>query len=114
MQPEKKRQAFVVNGFVDMRKQINGLTKIVQDASPEATFSGSYYLFMGKTRRIMKILYWDASGFCLWQKRLEEAKFPWPQAGESINPLLRENLLLILKGIDVWKAHRKLNYTRVA
>jgi hypothetical protein len=42
MRLEKKRQAFIVNVFVDMRKQISGLAKIVQDASPGTTF----FLFM--------------------------------------------------------------------
>jgi transposase len=33
-------------------------------------FSGSLYLFSNKTRKLLKLLYWDRKGFCLWQKRL--------------------------------------------
>jgi len=114
MSPEKKRNAYVMTGYTDMRKQINGLSKLAQDFDSEGSFSGSYYLFMGKTRRVMKIVYWDESGFCLWQKRLEVEKFPWPRDGEGLAPIARENLLLILRGIDIWKAHKTLRYTRVA
>ena len=114
MIPDKKRKAYVMKGFIDMRKQINGLAKIVQDAMPDGSFSGSYFMFMGKTRRTMKILYWDRSGFCLWQKRLEEERFPWPAAGEGLTPVVHYMLLLALEGADPWKAHRKLSYTYVA
>jgi transposase len=114
MKLDKKRDAYVVTGFTDMRKQINGLARIVQDLDIKGPFTGNYYLFLGKTRRVMKILYWDDSGFCLWAKRLEDDHFPWPDEGEALAPVARDQVLMILKGIDVWKRHKKLNYTRVA
>lgn len=41
-------------------------------------FSGDLFLFYGKSKRVLKILYWDRNGFCLWTKRLERGSFPWP------------------------------------
>ena len=81
MKLDKKRDAYVVTGFTDMRKQINGLARIVQDLDIKGPFTGNYYLFLGKTRRVMKILYWDDSGFCLWylceaSHKYHYAKFP--------------------------------------
>jgi transposase len=111
---DRKRDAYVITGFTDMRKQVNGLARIVQDLDIRGPFTGNYYLFLGKTRRVMKILYWDKCGFCMWLKRLEENHFPWPQEGEDLAEVTREQVLLILKGIDIWKEHRKLKYTNVA
>ena len=114
MTMEKKRRAFVKTGFTDMRKQVNGLSRIVQDLDPAGPFSGSYYVFLGKTRHVMKILYWDETGFCLWLKRLEQDSFPWPKDGEDLSEVTREQISLLLRGIDIWKEHRSVKYTRVA
>jgi len=110
MELRKEARVFVKLGFTDMRKQINGLAAIVQDLRPEGPFDGSYYVFCGKTRRVTKILYWDKTGFCLWQKRLEQNTFPWPREGSELNEMTRQNIRLLLKGIDVWKEHKALSY----
>jgi len=104
------RRVFVRLGFTDMRKQINGLSALVQELRPEGPFDGSYYIFCGKTRRVAKVLYWDQTGFCLWQKRLEQDSFPWPRDGADLDEMTRENIRLLLKGIDVWKEHKPLRY----
>ena len=77
MCPRIDRTICLVVGIIDMRKQINGLAAIAQAKQPDEVFSGSYFVFLGKTRKVMKILYWDKSGFCLWVKRLEEEAFPY-------------------------------------
>ena len=106
----KDKRIFVRLGFTDMRKQINGLSVIVQELRPEGPFDGSYYVFCGKTRRVIKVLYWDANGFCLWHKRLERDNFPWPKAGDELTELTRQQIRLVLRGIDVWSEHQSINY----
>jgi transposase len=106
----KATKIFVRLGFTDMRKQINGLSSIVQQLRPDGPFDGNYYVFCGKTRRVAKILYWDKTGFCLWQKRLEQDKFSWPRDGSELDEMARQNIRLLLKGIDVWKEHKSLAY----
>jgi len=61
----KDRTIYLIAGIANMRKQINELSAIAQDKQPAAIFSGSYLEFLGKTRKVMKILYWDKSGFCM-------------------------------------------------
>ncbi|MDA3809026.1 MAG: IS66 family insertion sequence element accessory protein TnpB [Spirochaetaceae bacterium] len=78
-----KLNIYVKPGATDMRKQINGLSVIVQEELEKGPFSGSLFLFCNKTRKLLKILYWDRNGFCLWLKRLEKDKDPWPQAAET-------------------------------
>jgi transposase len=110
MELRKEKRVFVQLGFVDMRKQINGLAALVQECRPNGPFDGSYFVFCGKTRRVLKILYWDNSGFCLWQKRLEKDKFPWPRDRHDLDEVTRENMRLLLKGIDIWKEHKPIRY----
>jgi len=111
---KKDRTIYIVAGITDMRKQINGLSAIAQDKQPEEVFSGSYFVFLGKTRKVMKILYWDKSGFCMWIKRLEEETFPWMRKQKGVIEIERDKFKLLIKGIDIFREHRKLEYSAVA
>ena len=66
-------------GATDMRKQINGLALIVQEQMEMDPFQDALFVFCNGQRRILKALYWDRTGFCLWMKRLEKHRFPWPR-----------------------------------
>jgi len=110
----KERRIFIKTGYTDMRKQINGLSAIAEAGMPEPPLSGAYLVFCGKTKRVIKILYWDATGFCLWQKRLEEESFPWPGPGEAPEEITRTQLKALLKGINLFTAHKTLTYSHVA
>jgi transposase len=61
----------------------------------------------------LKAVYWDNTGFWLSQKRLEQEKFPWPKNEGEAHELTAEQLQMLLKGIDFFKAHRKLFYKKV-
>ena len=104
---------FVKPAAIDMRKQINGLAMIVTEAMEKDPLSGSLFLFCNRERRILKALYWDRNGFCLWQKRLERDRFPWPASEEAAREITYEQLSMLLDGIDFWKAHASLPYSSV-
>ena len=70
---------YIRPGPTDMRKQINGLSVIVESVMGFSPFSGNLFLFCGKTKAVLKVLYWDRNGFVLTQKRLEKDRFPWPK-----------------------------------
>jgi transposase len=57
-------------GVTDMRKSINGLSILVAEQLELDPLSGHLFAFCNRKRDIVKILYWDRNGFCLWQKRL--------------------------------------------
>jgi transposase len=63
---------------VDFRKSINGLAAIIESETDLPLGTGSLFLFTNKQRDKVKVLYWDKTGFALWYKRLEKAKFKWP------------------------------------
>jgi transposase len=95
-----------------MRKAANGLTVLVQDRMRLDPFSGSVYLFCGRNRKLVKAVWWDRTGFWLSQKRLEKEKFPWPGSEGEVEELSREQLEMLLAGIDFWKAHKPVSYER--
>ena len=107
-------RVFVKPGSTDMRKQINGLSLIVTEQLHQDLFEGHLYLFCNKQRRLLKIIYWDKNGFCLWLKRLERDKFPWPQNQTDALEITQEQFGFLLSGIDFWNAHKKLNFSRVS
>jgi transposase len=95
-----------------MRKAANGLTVLVQDAMRLDPFSGSVYVFCGRSRKLLKAVWWDKTGFWLSQKRLEKEKFPWPEHAEAVEELSREQLEMLLTGINFWKAHKPVQYEK--
>jgi transposase len=104
---------FVRPGVTDMRKQINGLAVIAEAEMQLPPFSGNLFLFCGRNRNVLKVLYWDRNGFCLWMKRLEKDRFPWPSGDADAKEIDRDQILLLLRGIDFWHEHHSLPYTTV-
>jgi transposase len=79
-------------------------------------FSTNLYCFVNKRRNQIKVLYWQRSGFCLWQKRLEEERFKWPFHLEGpVVTLSEEQFAWLLEGLDVkhLRRHRTLEYRTV-
>jgi transposase len=108
---------YIRPGSTDMRKQIDGLAQMVQTAMGKQPFTGDLFLFCGRSKTMLKALYWDRNGFCLLTKRLEQGRYPWP--GESpdhqdVASLSHEELSMILDGIDFRKRFKTLNYTKIA
>jgi transposase len=100
-------------GATDLRKAARGLTVLVQDQMGLDPLSGSVYLFCNKSRRLLKAVWWDKTGFWLAQKRLEEERFPWPRTSREAEELDAGQTRMLLSGIDFWKAHKPLSYQRV-
>jgi len=109
----KTVRIFVKPGATDMRKQINGLSVIVSEEMKMNVFDGNLFLFCNKHRRILKIIYWETNGFCAWYKRLEKDKFPWPMNQKEATEISEQQFGFLLKGIDFWNAHQKLEYQKV-
>ena len=104
---------YVFPGWTDMRKEINGLSVLVEEQLAADPFSGSLFLFCNRRRTHLKILYWDRNGFWLYLKRLERDRFPWPQEEDQARQIGSEQLTMLLAGIDFWKAHKPLEYSRI-
>jgi len=109
-----KVKIMIKPGSTDFRKQINGLALLVENELKLNAFSNYLFMFCSKNRSRLKILYWDRNGFCLWLKRLEKDKFPWPANETEAREITFDELKLLLDGIDFFNAHKTLNYKTVA
>ena len=115
MRIANETRVYLSLGSTDMRKCINGLSLLVADKFEQDAFSGMLFVFCSRNRRIIKILYWDWNGFCLWQKRLEKSKFIWPKSEQEVLELNYKELSWLLDGLDPFtlKGHDKLQYTEI-
>jgi transposase len=109
-----KVRIFIRPGHTDLRKAVNGLTGIIEQQMIGEVFSGNVYLFCNREKKLLKALWWDRNGFWLSQKRLQKDRFPWPSTNEEVQELNAEELTLLLKGIDFFKAHKELQYKKVS
>ena len=99
---------------VDMRKQMNGLSTLVEQTMKLDPFSKNLFVFMNKRRDKIKILCWDKSGFVVWYKRLEKHRFA--KLLDRSAPLTIKQLNLYLDGYDIekFKPHHSLDFKFVA
>lgn len=109
--PNENFNVYLRPGRTDMRKSFNGLTGIIQNEISMDPYSRSLFVFCNRKSNLLKILYWDRNGFCIWQKRLERDRFPWPQDEKDVLEVTPEQLNWLLNGIDFRRAHKKLHYT---
>jgi len=87
---------------VDFRKSINGLVVIVEEAMQLSPYHEAVFVFSNKSRDKLKILCWDQTGFVLWYKRLEKAKFKWPRKHDSDVIQVNDEVLdWLLRGFDI-------------
>lgn len=108
-------RAYVCAEPVDMRKSIDGLSQLVEPLFRTDPFGGQVFVFLGRRRNKVKLLWWDRHGFFLLYKRLERGRFP--SASElARGALSMAELMAFLEGIDLSRARRlpRVNATRVA
>ena len=98
-------RAYVCIEPVDMRKQIDGLAQMVATVFAADALNGQVFVFLGKRRNKVKLLWWDRNGFVLLYKRLERGHFPRPEELARDGLSLAE-LMAYLEGIDLSRARR--------
>jgi transposase len=89
-------------GMTDMRRGFDGLAAIAQEKLRADPFGGHVFVFRGRRGDLIKLLWWDGDGLCLFAKRLERVRFIWPQATEGAVHLSTAQLSMLLEGID-WR-----------
>jgi transposase len=93
---------WIVAGVTDMRRGFVGLSGMVQTTLQENPFSGQVYIFRSRRGDLIKVLWFDGDGLCLFAKRLERGRFIWPQATNGTVSLTPAQLSMLLEGID-WR-----------
>lgn len=96
----------------DMRKGFDSLAALVRESLGYDPLSKHLFLFAGRSKDRLKILYWDSDGFAIWYKRLEEGTFRLPtpkKAGASVE-LKASELAMLLAGIDLTSIKRRKRF----
>jgi transposase len=97
-----RTQIWIAAGITDMRKGFTGLSAVVQTVLEKNPFEGHVFVFRGRRGDLIKVLWFDGDGLCLFSKRLERGRFVWPQAEDGKVALSRAQLSMLLEGID-WR-----------
>ncbi|PYG83880.1 transposase [Ruminiclostridium sufflavum DSM 19573] len=108
----KAEDIYIVCGYSDMRKSIDGFAAIIKGTFGMDPFLPSLFLFCGKRRDRIKALYWEGDGFVLLYKRLENGSFKWPRTPEQARQLTMQEFRWLMDGlaIDQPKAIREAKH----
>lgn len=98
----------------DMRKSIDGLASLTANVLAQDPLSGHLFVFTGKRRDRLKLLYWDGDGYAIWYKRLEGGVFRLPpsSADRTSVTLSTAELTMLLDGVDLASVKRGKRYRR--
>ena len=96
-------EIYIVCGYTDMRKSIDGLCAIVEDKLHMDPKSRALFLFCGRRSDRFKMLLWESDGFILFYKRLsaEQGRYRWPRTKDEVRNLSWREFDWLLAGIDI-------------
>ena len=89
-------------GHTDMRKGFPGLSLLVQEVLRQDPSGGQLFVFRGRRGDLLKIIWHDGQGACLFTKRLERGRFVWPSPAGGKVSVTPAQLSMLLEGID-WR-----------
>jgi len=95
-------RVWLATGHTDMRRGFDGLALLVQKQLKRDPHSGQLFVFRGRRGGLIKILWHDGQGMCLFAKRLERGRFIWPSASDGVVAITAAQLGYLLEGID-WR-----------
>lgn len=108
-------RVYLAVGSTDMRKSFNGLIALAEGVLQLDPTSGHLFAFCNKRRALVKLLFWDGTGFWVLAKRLERGRFAWPSAepDQTHLELSGEQLSWILSGLDLNQVHQRQWWRRL-
>ena len=96
----------------DMRMGVNAMCGQVRMVGLDPA-NGDVYVFVGKSRKVMKVLHWERGGYTMYYKRLERGRFHpriFLRQGIGFRSMRWDELVLLMEGISpkVARRHRFL------
>lgn len=102
--PLPDARIYLACGYTDMRKGMGTLAVLVQQTLGQDPFlCGTVYAFRGRRGGLIKLLWHDGVGMCLFTKRLERGQFIWPISAAGTVLLTAGQLSTLLEGCE-WRA----------
>jgi transposase len=99
-------RVWLATGHTDMRRGFNGLALQVQEVLKRDPHDGQLFVFRGRRGSLVKVLWHDGQGLCLFSKRLDRGKFLWPSIADGVVTITPAQLGYLLEGID-WRAPQR-------
>jgi transposase len=99
-------RVWLATGVTDMRKGFDGLALLVQERLRLDPHGGQVFVFRGRRGDLVKVLWFDGQGLCLFSKRLERGRFIWPSPADGVVSVSPAQLGYLLEGID-WRMPRR-------
>jgi transposase len=99
-------KVWLAAGVTDMRKGFNGLSAQAEKVLKQDPFSGHLFVFRGRRGDLIKVIWFDGQGACLFSKRLERGRFVWPSPVDGKVSVTSAQLAMLLEGID-WRAPQR-------
>ena len=100
-------------GTTNMLASKDRLLEIIKSIMKDDPFSGAVFLFCNRNRNILKMIWWDRTGFWVAQKKLEKGRWPWPDTQEQVRQLNPGQIEMLLKGVDFFKGHDELFFSEI-
>jgi len=100
--PSRAVRVFAYPAPVDLRKGYDGLYGLVETGLGRDPMSGELFLFVSASRKLCKVLVWDGSGLCIFQKRLARGTYAkvWRDDDQVIR-LTQSELALFIEGCTI-------------
>ncbi len=95
------QQVYLVTGYTDLRRSIDGLAMIIQGQLRLDPFSSALFLFCSRRRDRIKGLLWERDGFLLLYKRLDNGQFQWPRNETEAKLLTPQQTRWLLEGLTI-------------
>lgn len=99
-------KVWLAGGVTDMRKGFAGLSVQAEKILQANPYCGHLFVFRGRRGDLIKVIWWDGQGACLFSKRLERGRFVWPSAADGKIRISAAQLSMLLEGID-WRIPQK-------
>jgi transposase len=99
-------RVWLATGRTDMRKGFGSLALLVQETLNRNPHDGNLFVFRGRRGDLLKIIWHDGQGACLFTKRLEGGRFLWPSMADGVVTISAAQLSYLLVGID-WRMPQK-------
>jgi len=109
----EETKIYVRPGSTDLRKGVSGLLAVIENEMQLNSLTDSVFLFCNKSHKLLKLVFWDKTGFWLAQKRLERNTWPWPDNAQNARQITSEQIEMLLAGIDFWRAHEEIDFSSV-
>ncbi|MDD3064608.1 MAG: IS66 family insertion sequence element accessory protein TnpB [Massilibacteroides sp.] len=103
------QQFYLCTSSTDMRKGFDSLCGLVSSQMGRDPLGGEVFIFMNKSRTVIKLLHWERGGLVIYHKRLEKNRFTLPRydATRKSYSISWHDLVLMVEGISLEKTTRK-------